>query len=87
MSKSTEFLDKILKISPLKSDRQIALALGKTPQYISNIRNKPVQLGDYAIFKLAQIAKIDPVPELAKIQSEKAKNDEEIAFWQSKIAS
>lgn len=87
MSKSTEFLDKIIKVSRLKSDRQIALALGKKPAYISNIRNKPVQLGNYAVFKLAQIADIDPVPELAKIQSEKAKNDEELAFWQSKIAS
>lgn len=87
MSKSTEFLDKIRGITELNSDNKIAIAIGKKPSQISQIRSGKQQAGVYATVRLAQLAGLNPIEELAAIQAEKAKSEAEKRFWLSQCES
>jgi len=76
-----EILNASLKAIGKKSDRQLALAVGVTPQTISHYRKRISTPDNFAIVQLAKILGRSALEILGIIETEKAKTNKRREYW------
>jgi transcriptional regulator with XRE-family HTH domain len=81
MQNIDEILDAAQKAIGKDSDRQLAIAIGVTPQTISHYRKRISTPDNFAIVQLAKILGRSPLEILGIIEAEKAKTDERKEYW------
>lgn len=81
MKNIDEILDAAQKAIGKESDRQLALAIGVTPQTISHYRKRISTPDNFAIVQLAKLLGRSPLEILGIIEGEKAKTDERKEYW------
>lgn len=86
MKNIDEILDAAQKAIGKESDRQLALAIGVTPQTISHYRKRISTPDNFAIVQLAKLLGRSPLEILGIIEGEKAKTDERKEYWQDFLA-
>jgi transcriptional regulator with XRE-family HTH domain len=88
MSTINKYLDDLKKKNDIPSDRQLAIFLGVSSQYINQIRHSPRSLSEEVAFSIASELKIDPAIVFAELRAERAKSPEIKEVWKriAKIA-
>lgn len=81
MQNIDEILDAAQKAIGKDSDRQLAIAIGVTPQTISHYRKRISTPDNYAIVQLAKLLGKSPLELLGIIEAEKAKTEERKEYW------
>jgi transcriptional regulator with XRE-family HTH domain len=79
---TNQLLDRYAQALKLKSDYQIAKALGITRQAVSNWRTEKSQLDDTACLQIAETLNIDPLTLMAKVRESRKQTPREKATWE-----
>lgn len=83
MRTTVEYLDAVKARLDLPSDYAIAKVLGITRAAVSRYRNGHGVFDDEVCFAVAEILDINPLEVIVAAQSERAKNDDSKAKWES----
>ncbi len=87
MKTTIQWLDAIKKARGLSSDYAVAKALGVTAQVISHYRNGRRAFDPYTAAKVAELVGVEPMQVIASVEAERARNDEQRAFWRRLAAA
>ncbi len=79
--KTTEYLDAVKAKLALPSDYAIAKALGVSQQTVTQYRNGRTAMGIEVSIRVGEVLGIDSHKVYADGQVERAKNDDQSAFW------
>lgn len=87
MKTTVQWLDAARKAAGLTSDYQLAKALGVTTTVISHYRAGRRAMEPYIAAKMAELVGVEAIEVIASAEAERARNDEQRAFWRRLAAS
>lgn len=87
MKTTIQWLDAVKRAKGLPSDYAVAKALGTTAQVVSHYRAGRRAFDPYMAVKVAELVGVDPMRVIASVEAERARNDEQRAFWRRLAAS
>jgi len=87
MKSTVQWLDAIKRAKGLSSDYAVAKALGVTAQVVSHYRAGRRAFDPYMAVKVAELVGVDPMQVIASAEAERARNDEQRAFWRRLAAA
>lgn len=82
MDNTNELLDAAKRATGLESDRQLAKAIGVSPQALNSWRKGDSHPDSFAVVQIAKILNRSPLEILGIVEAGKAKTEERKEYWQ-----
>lgn len=82
MNNTNELLDAAKRATGIESDRQLAKAIGVSPQALNSWRKGDSHPDSFAVVQIAKILNRSPLEILGIVEAGKAKTEERREYWQ-----
>ncbi|BBN88561.1 hypothetical protein [Azospira sp. I09] len=86
MSAVDRLLDRAREVARIPSDYALAKTIEVERATISGYRHGRSKPDTYAIYRLAELAKIDRDAAIAQIEAERARTEAQKTYWQSLVS-